>query len=621
MRILTNILCCCLVAAVAVGQGKVKPTHGKIEGKVRWTGEVFLDGDIEIVEGAELSIAPGTNVRIAGTDFTKGGFRGDRVEIQVVGRLVVQGTKEQPVTFTGIHEGEGKPVVWHGIVHRPAEPRGRRTEIAYARFDGAFTGVQVPFGSPRIANCVFLHCKVGVEVGTAYIDQRRRGAKPGLATPEIRNCRFAHCKTGVYAEERGSPDVSHSVFYRCGVGVGNNRPGVSYSLEDPGVVVQRTAFLKCGIGILGQGLVQDSIFVGNSTAIRLSNFHRLFTNLIDHLAVRHNLYHDNGTMIEGDTGVDNDPIQGDPGFVGPLTDLEKPGVALPPCLALRSDSKAKGKALDGGDLGPLGVFRGPEGDVRWQPAGAIVTAILGLPAPAGQKAGGVARSRPSLGKKVGKQWWAAAPLGPQSEVDMSGLFGKAKGGWLAFTAKGNRAGEVEIELNGDVEKVVAYVSGKPQELLTSRYRFGLVGKRVKIQLKGGKSFVVLRVHGWGTRPRLGIAFPKGVALETAKQPKDKPLEISTGKIVSRRGERWIDVTVKSVLHWAETGKSGSAIVMDAAGKKLEGTESLAIEVIGQKRLKILDVPARWGKPLQVQLLDLRGADGGRLTKGTPKPVR
>jgi subtilisin family serine protease len=88
-------------AAVASVLGTTSTTyHGTITQNTTWPVHVLLDGDVEVAQGATLTIPAGTTVRFAATDAADlEPFFTDRVELHVKGALAVNGTSTAPVVF------------------------------------------------------------------------------------------------------------------------------------------------------------------------------------------------------------------------------------------------------------------------------------------------------------------------------------------------------------------------------------------------------------------------------------------------------------------------------------------------------------------------------------------
>ncbi len=101
-----------------------------------WTGTVVVTGDITVAAGQTLTIAPGTSVLFAPIDQNKDGV-GD-FDLRVYGKLVVKGTKDEPVVFTvyGATKTPGKG--WNRVVLH-----GAGSVVDWAVFEYAQAGLEI----------------------------------------------------------------------------------------------------------------------------------------------------------------------------------------------------------------------------------------------------------------------------------------------------------------------------------------------------------------------------------------------------------------------------------------------------------------------------------------------
>ena len=84
-------------------------------GTVTWSGSVYLDRDVKVEAGATLEIQAGTQIfALANEDSGSSGVDEDKVELIVEGRLLVEGTSADPVTFQSFG-GNGSSGEWYGI--------------------------------------------------------------------------------------------------------------------------------------------------------------------------------------------------------------------------------------------------------------------------------------------------------------------------------------------------------------------------------------------------------------------------------------------------------------------------------------------------------------------------
>lgn len=610
-------LCACLAPLAAQGEApeafaaRAQKVHGVIDADTTWRGALLVDGDITVKETAVLTIVPGTELRMAAGDFTKGGFRSDQVEFRIEGRLRVQGSDTEPVVFRPLAPlDKAAENAWHGIVLAPAESVKAATQITGAVFHKAFAAIQAPRSGPQIRRSVFLDCKVGIEAGSAYRDASTNGVEPGNASPVVQYCRFARCKTGVYVEHHGSPDLRNCVFYSCRTAVGNLRPGITSTLEDPGSIVERCAFLHNRVGVVGHALIQASIFLGNQEAVRLSRAHMRYSTEIDHVAMGANLFHENRSLVSGDTGLDNNPIYGDPRFAGPLEDLAKPGPALPACLALGPGSAATKRAPDGGDLGPLATDGGVHAKTSWEPQGEVVGEVYLLPgSPESREDGRLSRARPRAGRTSGDSWWIRAPMGGDGVIALGGMLpATAKVCWVAVPLRASRGARNQLEINGDVDQLALYINGKAIPVETSRRRFGVAGLVVDLAEARGSANLVMKCRFWGPRPRLGIAAGEGLRGKAPGKSGSASLSIKTARVSKREGRRFIALNTSSKLSWADHRRGGLFKIQDQQGEALpQGL--LELRVVGLRKLEIHGLREEWTGPFQLELSGLRDPEG------------
>ena len=78
-----------------------QPLAGHVTADTTWSGTVDAIGDVVVEPGARLTIAAGTQVRFASFDWYKSGFDPGLCELLVFGELVLEGTPDGPVVFTG----------------------------------------------------------------------------------------------------------------------------------------------------------------------------------------------------------------------------------------------------------------------------------------------------------------------------------------------------------------------------------------------------------------------------------------------------------------------------------------------------------------------------------------
>jgi len=125
---------------------------GVIRKEVHWTGEVLVDGDVQVAPEGRLVIHPGTQVRFAGSDRLRAGKDPARSELDIRGEFII---KEAPRTRSGkavdkvSFEAMAPGQRWYGIVLSPA--RQGRIEVPDSSYEmsGDQHGVLLPGAPPE----------------------------------------------------------------------------------------------------------------------------------------------------------------------------------------------------------------------------------------------------------------------------------------------------------------------------------------------------------------------------------------------------------------------------------------------------------------------------------------
>ncbi|MDP6930099.1 MAG: right-handed parallel beta-helix repeat-containing protein [Planctomycetota bacterium] len=594
--------------------------HGAVPPDTTWRDTVRLDGDVEVPEGTILRVAAGTRVVIEPSDVTRGGWNPRHIEIHVKGNLIVMGARDKPVTIgTSAAPARGTTSAgtegsWHGIILYPGTA-GAVPRIRHCHFLSAYSAIQIPDGDAEIFGCLFMGCVTGIEVGSAYRDYNNRGMKGGKARPMIESCRFADCWTGVFAERNGSPTIHRSIFARCQIAVGNRRSGTSGPLELPGTILDRCDILHCRNGVLGPTVISNSIFGWNGKALQPSGHHSPHMTRIDQVAYRANLFFKNEHVLTGESGIGMNAFEADPGFVGSPTAATRLGPALLPELALKPDSPARKRATDGGDLGAVGELSIDVTGNRWVPNGHTIDRMIVIRSKDTKIPSKAPRTKPlgpTIGKAVGKSWWAVPRLGEQGTIRLKDVFGGiVPGGYAAAILQASAPGEASLEINGDLKQLVVWWNGKKLHSLEKRRRFHESGIILDVKAKAGENKLILWVMGWGQSPVLGIACEAGrdVAItEEGLEAPTEPLAITGTKILREKRARYLQISVNRATNWTYGHGSGAVRLLDAGGKDLADPQTLPLLISTTTKLRI-PLPNGIKKPFFLKLQGTRDAWG------------
>ncbi len=112
-----------------------------------WQGRVFIDGTVRIVEGANLTILPGTEINFLPQDRDGNGL-GDGALV-VDGTLRAEGTQAQPIRFRS-GAGSAKPGDWLEI---RVEGRGE-IHLRWCEVSDAVTGLHLVAARGTLEDCI-----------------------------------------------------------------------------------------------------------------------------------------------------------------------------------------------------------------------------------------------------------------------------------------------------------------------------------------------------------------------------------------------------------------------------------------------------------------------------------
>lgn len=620
------LLVAALSATLALGQDPAKATevHGTLSGVTRWTGSVRIVGDVTVVEDARLEIAAGTQIVVAEADQLQAGWNPQQVEIHVKGQLLVEGNETSPVvvlpevTASEAVQWSGKPT-WHGIVlHASADEARRRDIVRGARIEGAFAALQVPDGAPLIEDCVFRQCGVGIEVGSAYKDDRYHGLPAGRAAPTVQRCRFHACRTGVYASGRATPEVQRCIFHRCHCGVGVDRPGWTGFLEIPGSAVQRCLFVRCQLGIVGCSMTRLCVFERVGTILRLSDFHDGLATSIEHVTLEDCIENGSEHGVVGDSAAARSMLREPFVLQAAAQSLGEAWPALPKGLRIEPAAGLVDAANPLAAFGPagLGDGDGPGQSIRWQ--GRALEQWMALPAEGGASWPKI--GVPALGAAQGPCHWSLADREAEGPMRLRRVFGLLRTqGVLACCFQSPKADAAVLEVAGDIETLDVLINGTPAGEVRLRRRFAGKPLQVPIKLRRGPNAVVLRVNGWGADPRFAAALGGAWQQDPVGARPPKAVRCASAKGLRLRDALYVEIALEGPVHWAAPDDQPLARIR-RLGRAEEAIAPTAVWV-APGRLRLGPLPADFTKSeCEASFPALRDVLGGRLEL-PPQKVR
>ena len=138
------------------------PAVAFVERDAAWGGEVRVDGIVHVRKGATLTIRPGTRVAFVPARFGTGeeheGFAASGLKVE--GRIVAEGTEEQPIVFTAAGRAPS-PGSWDKILFTFSS--GNRFD--HCIFEGARYAFHAHFSEIAVRRSLFRDNEEGVRLG------------------------------------------------------------------------------------------------------------------------------------------------------------------------------------------------------------------------------------------------------------------------------------------------------------------------------------------------------------------------------------------------------------------------------------------------------------------------
>lgn len=274
---------------------------GTITGNVTWSpsdthdGVRYVSGDLTIASGDTLTIMPGTIVRIANDDDLRAGADTLRVEINVEGTLIAEGTSADTIVFESWHPTTTED--WVGIYFDITSGGGTLDNCAisgadvgilsYADsltltnsvIDSCGVGVQQEAGEALIRDCQFTNGNGGVELRGGEMTIRNTTVDGAVnnavavyapAVLDIRSSVFMNSEVGLFVSGDAVVDVDSSCFfYQNDTGIHFYDAGTASTIKSSGITWNASGGILCDASSAPD--IVSNIFAHNGGAIYCSN--------------------------------------------------------------------------------------------------------------------------------------------------------------------------------------------------------------------------------------------------------------------------------------------------------------------------------------------------------------
>jgi parallel beta-helix repeat protein len=178
---------------------------GVIKSDAIWEKEVLIKGDIEVAEGATLTVMPGTVIRFVKIEkYGPSNLYKDkatyfpRAELIIRGKIIAQGTKDSMIVFTSA-EKSPNPADWGAINFLDTQDN----ILEYCEISYGHTSVHCHGAQVIVANC-YLHDN-GVAIGQKNV----KDSKTRCVVPILYN-RITGNGGGVLFGKGTSPTITHN---------------------------------------------------------------------------------------------------------------------------------------------------------------------------------------------------------------------------------------------------------------------------------------------------------------------------------------------------------------------------------------------------------------------------
>ena len=223
---------------------------------VTWQGKVIIEGVVTVAPQATLTVGPGTVVRFGGGDTNSGKYP----VLLVQGRLVINGSKERPVTLTS-RFADSRKGYWQGVVLLGTE---KKNLLENCRVEGAEVGLDASFSSVTLVNVTFAGCTSGIRLQDALVTAAGGGAvgcDTGMAIydseAELRDLYVSGNRSGIVAEDS-------AIYFAGGTTAGNTFIGMKATNCRVKIAASRFSVNGSGLSLVSsQGSVSGCRLTGN----------------------------------------------------------------------------------------------------------------------------------------------------------------------------------------------------------------------------------------------------------------------------------------------------------------------------------------------------------------------
>lgn len=224
-----------------------------------WSGEVLIDGILTVAPGVVLELRPGTVVRFTRMDSNRDGIGEHELFIQ--GRILAQGTAEQPVVFTSA-EAAPVPGDWGALNMMASEETNL---FSHCRIEYAYRGFHAHFAAARLEQCLLRFNQRGVQFQESEVELRDCRILDNLNGLQFRNSKVNLDRCQIQGNYWGLRGVYCEVRIQDSTIAGNLVNGANFRDSTVELRGNRVVGNRKGLYLQrSQGRIEGNLFADNS---------------------------------------------------------------------------------------------------------------------------------------------------------------------------------------------------------------------------------------------------------------------------------------------------------------------------------------------------------------------
>ncbi len=212
------------LAGLRLDDIKLYSYPSSVDQQITWSGNIILDRDVVIPANQTLVVNAGCNIEVRGNDQFNQGQNTDLVEIIVLGRILLEGTAENPISLTGAEVGG---ISWAGISVN--SENGQKSDFIYTSISEALIALHVEGNSAiEISHCTLTSNETGIQM-------------VGRGRDSVHHCKISEAQVGINLVNSSTRlEENHLYNNNCAISCTSSHPKVRHCTINANGVGVRT---------------------------------------------------------------------------------------------------------------------------------------------------------------------------------------------------------------------------------------------------------------------------------------------------------------------------------------------------------------------------------------------